>query len=113
MNAHVRPVELNKPLLFIATEEHASDPGSRAREYSGSESNSYYVTVPDSDHRSFTDKRLEQSRFLADSQANTISWERALLAVEVTRSLVDEFFDKYLKGHSALSLDLPVHVARQ
>lgn len=113
MNADVRPVELNKPLLFIATEEHASDPGSRAREYSGSESNSYYVTVPGSDHLSFTDKRLIESRFLVETEANTISWERALLAIKVTRSLVDEFFDKYLKGNSAPSLDLPVHVARE
>jgi dienelactone hydrolase len=113
MNHDVRPVELNKPLLFIATEEHASDPGSRAREYSGSESNTYYVTVPGSDHLSFTDKRLVQSRFLSESQANNVSWERALLTVEITRSLVDEFFGKYLKGDSAPSLDLPVHVVQK
>jgi dienelactone hydrolase len=113
MNDDVRPVELNKPLLFIATEEHASDPGSRAREYSGSESNTYYVTVPGSDHLSFTDKRLVQSRFLIESQANSISWDRALLTVEVTRVLVNEFFAKYLKGYPAPSLDLPVHVAQK
>ena len=113
MNDDIRPVELNKPLLFIATEEHASDPGSRAREYSGSESNTYYVTVPRSDHLSFTDKRLVQSRFLTESQVNSISWVRALLALEVTRSLVDEFFGKYLKGNSAPSLDLPIHVVQK
>jgi hypothetical protein len=113
MNNDVRPVELNKPLLFIATEEHASDPGTRAMEYSGSESNAYYVTVPGSDHLSFTDKRLVQSRFGTESQANHISWESALLAVEITRSLVDDFFGKYLKGNSAPSLDLSVHVVRK
>jgi dienelactone hydrolase len=113
MNDDVRPVELDKPLLFIATEEHALDPGSRAREYSGSESNTYYVTVPGSDHLSFTDARLVQSRFPTESQTNNISWERALLAVEITRSLVAEFFGKYLKGNSAPSLDLPVHVIQK
>jgi dienelactone hydrolase len=113
MNNDVRPVELNKPLLFIATEEHASDPGTRAMEYAGSESNAYYVTVPGSDHLSFTDKRLVQSRFGTESQANHFSWERALLAVEITRSLVDDFFGKYLKGNSAPSLDLSVHVVRK
>src|SRR5215831_15331222 len=45
MNNDVRPVELNKPLLFIATEEHASGPGG-AREYAGGKSNTYYVVVP-------------------------------------------------------------------
>ena len=112
MNEDVRPVELHKPLLFIATEEHASGEG-RAREYSGSEMNTYYVTVPGSDHLSFTDKRLVQSHFLAKSKVNKISWERALLVVEITRSLVDEFFGKYLKGTSAPSLDLSVHVVQK
>jgi hypothetical protein len=37
MNEVIRPVPLNKPLLFIATEEHTADPGTRAGEYSGSE----------------------------------------------------------------------------
>jgi len=110
MNDDVRPVQLHKPLLFIATEEHASEPGTRAREYSGSESNTYYVTVPGSDHLSFTDKRLVQNRFLIESQANNISWESGLLTVEATRSLIAEFFGKYLKGNPAPSLDLPVHV---
>jgi dienelactone hydrolase len=112
MNEDVRPVELHKPLLFIATEEHASGEG-RAREFSGNETNTYYVTVPGSDHLSFTDKRLVQSRFLTESQVNNISWGRALLALEITRSLVDEFFGKYLKGNIAPSLDLPVHVVQK
>ena len=110
MNDDVRPIELNKPLLFIATEEHASDPGTRAREYSGSESNTYYVVVPGSDHLNFTDARLVESRLTNESQTKNISWERALLAVEIARSLVDEFLGKYLKGNSAPALDLPVHV---
>jgi len=72
MNNDVRPVELHKPLLFIATEEHESGEG-RAREYSGSKSNTYYVIIPGSDHLSFTDKRLVQSRFLSQSQTNNMS----------------------------------------
>jgi dienelactone hydrolase len=110
MNNDVRPIELNKPLLFIATEEHASDPAARAREYAGSQSNTYYVVVPASDHLSFTDARLIQSRFRKKSQENNISWTRALLAAEITRSLVSEFFGKYLKGAPAPALDLPVRV---
>lgn len=112
MNEDIRPVELHKPLLFIATEEHASGEG-RAREYAGSEANTYYVTVPGTDHLSFTDKRLLQSRFLAQSQVNNISWTQAFLAIEITKSLVDAFFGKYLKGDSAPSLDLPVHIVQQ
>lgn len=111
MNNDVRPVELHKPLLFIATEEHESGEG-RAREYSGSKSNTYYVVIP-GDHLSFTDKRLVQSRFLSQSQTNNMSWQRALLTVEITRSLVEEFFGKYLKGNTAPSLDLPVHIVQE
>jgi hypothetical protein len=110
MNNDVRPIELHKPLLFIATEEHASDPATRAREYAGSQSNTYYVVVPASDHLSFTDARLIQSRFRNKSQESNISWTRALLTAEITRSLVGEFFGKYLKGIPAPALDLPVRV---
>src|SRR6267154_917759 len=110
MNNDVRPIELNKPLLFIATEAHASDPATRAREYAGSQSNTYYVVIPASDHLSFTDARLIQSRFRKESQENNISWTRALLTAEITRSLVWEFFGKYLKGAPAPALDLPVRV---
>jgi len=113
MNNDVRPIVLNKPRLFIATEEHASDPEVRAREYAGSKSNTYHVVVPGSDHMSFTDKRMIQSRFLKQSQANNIPWGRALLAIEVTRSLVAAFFGEYLKGTPAPALDLPVHVVRE
>jgi predicted dienelactone hydrolase len=113
MNNDVRPMELNKPLLFLATEEHAADPGSHAREYSGSKSNTYYVVVPGADHMSFTDKRLIQSRFLRESKQNNISWDHALLAVEITRTLVGEFLGKYLTGDPAPSLDSPVHVVQQ
>ena len=113
MNDDVRPVELHKPLLFVATEEHAADPGSRGREYSGSESNTYYIVVPGSDHMSFTDGRLLQSQFSSKSYPNRNSLEASLLAVEATRSLVEEFFGKYLKGNSAPSLDLAVRVDKK
>lgn len=110
MNDDVRPVELHKPLLFLATEEHALDPQSGGREYSGSKSNTYYVIVPGSDHMSFTDAHLLESRLAIRSQPNSNSWERALLAVEATRSLAEEFLGKYLRGNSAPGLDLPVRV---
>jgi dienelactone hydrolase len=113
MNDDVRPVELHKPLLFVATEEHAADPGSRGREYSGSESNTYYVVVPSSDHMSFTDARLVQIHFSDESRPNNGSMERDLLVVEATRSVVEEFFGKYLKGNSAPSLDLAIRVDKK
>jgi dienelactone hydrolase len=113
MNDDIRPVELQKPLLFLATEEHAADPGARAREYSGSESNTYYVVVPGSDHMSFTDARLVQGKFSREPQVKPGSLQSALLGVEATRSLVEEFFGKYLKGNSAPSLDLAVRVDKK
>ncbi len=113
MNNDLRPVELHKPLLFIATEEHASDPETRGREYYGSESNTYYVVVAGSDHMSFTDARLIQNQFSSDALPNRGSLERALLTVETTRTLVEEFFGKYLKGDAAPGLDLVVHVEKR
>ncbi len=115
MNNDLRPVELHKPLLFIATEEHASEPETHGREYSGSESNTYYVVVPGSDHMSFTDARLIQSQFSSEAQANSgsLDLERALLTVETTRSLVEEFLGKYLKGDAAPGLDVVVHVDKR
>jgi len=112
MNADVRPVELHKPLLFIATEEHASGEG-RAREYSGSESDTYYVVVPGTDHMTFTDKRLVQNHFALESQSDSKSLESAPLAVEATRSLVEQFLGKYLQGKPAPSLDLAVRVDKK
>ncbi|HXY47799.1 MAG TPA: hypothetical protein VEI01_00005, partial [Terriglobales bacterium] len=90
INADVRPIPLHKPFLFLATEEHASGE-SRAREYVGSESNTYYVVVNGADHMSFTDAGLVSSRFTRDSKADDTAFERALLRSEVTRSLVEEF----------------------
>jgi len=117
MNNDLRPVELHKPLLFITTEEHASDPETHGREYSGSQSNTYYVVVPGSDHMSFTDARLIQSQFSSEARPNSgsleLELERALLTVETTRSLVEEFFAKYLKGDAAPGLDLVVHVDKR
>lgn len=41
MNGDVRPIPVHKPLLFMATEEHASDSETHAKEYVGSEGNTY------------------------------------------------------------------------
>ena len=92
MNGDVRPVELHKPLLFIATEEHASGEG-RAREYSGSERDNYHVVVPGTDHMSFSDKRLVQRHFSLESEANSSSLESALLAA---RNVPDSWWNSFL-----------------
>jgi dienelactone hydrolase len=113
MNGDVRPVELHKPFLFIATEEHASDPGSRAREYAGSESDSYYVVVPGADHMNFSDTRLLSSRFSRERQPDHNGFERALLTIDSTRGLVEEFLAKYLKGVRAPHLDVNVRVEKK
>jgi predicted dienelactone hydrolase len=116
MNADVRPVPVHKPFLFLATEEHASGEA-RAREYIGSESNTYYVVVTGADHMSFTDAGLVSSRFprdlKPDDSANDSEFERALLTSTLTRSLVEEFFAKYLKAAAAPDLDLTVRVDKK
>jgi predicted dienelactone hydrolase len=112
MNADVRPVPVHKPLLFLATEEHASGED-RAREYIGSESNTYYVVVPGADHMSFADARLLTSRFTRGVKPDEGAFERALLATTLTRSLVEEFFAKYLKACLAPNLDLIVQLDKK
>jgi dienelactone hydrolase len=113
MNADVRPIELRKPLLFVATEEHASNPETRAREYVGSRSNTYYVTLVGADHMSFTDANLLDSRFSRDSRANESAFQSALLTLELSRSLVEEFFAKYLQHRPAPNLDSIVHIEKK
>lgn len=113
MNADVRPIDLQKPLLFVATEEHASDPETHGREYLGSESNTYYVVVAGDDHMAFTDARLLTTRFSQASPPDSRAYERALLKVELTRSVVEEFLAKYLKHALAPELDALVRVDRK
>jgi predicted dienelactone hydrolase len=112
MNADVRPIPVHKPFLFLATEEHASG-DTRAREYIGSESNTYYVVVSGADHMSFTDAGLVSSRFTRDLKPDDSAFERALLTSTLTRSLVEEFFAKYLKAAAAPALDLVVRMDKK
>jgi dienelactone hydrolase len=113
MNADVRPIPVRKPFLFIATEEHASDPATRIREYMGSEFNSYYVVVNGTDHMSFTDANLVSSKFTRDQKPDDNAFERAVLTSVLTRSLVEEFLGKYLKASVAPDIDLIVQVDRK
>jgi dienelactone hydrolase len=112
MNADIRPVQVHKPFLFLATEEHASGED-RAREYIGSESNTYYVVVTGADHMSFTDADLISSRFTRDVKPDDSEFERALLTSILTRSLVEEFLAKYLKATVAPDLDLIVRIDKK
>jgi dienelactone hydrolase len=113
MNADVRPVPVRKPFLFLAAEEHASNPAARIREYIGSESNSYYVIVGGADHGSFTDANLLSSRFSRESPPDDSAFQRGLLASLLTRSMVEDFFGKYLKGTAAPHLDVVVQVDKK
>jgi predicted dienelactone hydrolase len=112
MNSDVRPIPVHKPFLFLATEEHASG-ADHAREYVGSESNTYYVVVTGADHMSFTDADLVSNRFTRDLKPDDSAFERALLTSILTRSLVEEFLAKYLKGDVAPDLDLIVRVDKK
>jgi hypothetical protein len=112
MNSDVRPIPVHKPFLFLATEEHASG-GDRAREYVGSESNTYYVVVTGADHMSFTDAVLVSSKFKRGLKPDDSAFGRALLTSTLTRSLVEEFFAKYLKAEVAPDLDLIVRVDKK
>jgi dienelactone hydrolase len=114
MNADVRPVPVHKPFLFLATEEHATNPAlAQIREYVGSESNSYYVIVGGANHGSFTDANLLVSRFSRESPLDNSAFERGLLTSVLTRSMVEEFFAKYLKAAVAPDLDLVVRVEKK
>jgi dienelactone hydrolase len=111
MNGDVRPVELHKPFLFLMTEEHGAE---KLYEFVGSASNTYYVVVKGTDHMSFTDEHLIESRFAQEPAAdNTLVFGNALLAAGMTNSLVTEFFSKYLKNGSAPHLDLAVNVEKK
>jgi dienelactone hydrolase len=113
MNGDVRPIELHKPLLFIATEEHAANPATQVREYVGRESDSYYAVVAGNDHMGFTDLRLLESRFSRESSPDTRAYRRSIALVQLTRSLVEEFLSKYLNGRSAPVLDELVRVEKR
>ena len=113
MNADIHPIALHKPFLFLASPEHSSNPAVQVREFVGSASNSYYVVVGGADHMSFTDKRLIVDRFSRKSKPDNGAFEHALLRVELTRSLVEEFLGKYLKGGSAPHLDVRVQIDKK
>ena len=66
-----------------------------------------------SDHGSFTDADLLSSKFSRDSKPDDRAFDGALLRVELTRSLVEEFLGKYLKGAIAPDLDVPVQVDKK
>ena len=85
----------------------------QVREYFGSESNTYYIVMSGTDHMSFTDSPLILSRFARDSKVDNGAFERAVLTTTLTRSLVEEFFSKYLKGDRAPHLDVVTHVDRK
>jgi pimeloyl-ACP methyl ester carboxylesterase len=112
MGAPGRPFDVRKPFLFIMTGAHAAAP-SRGREYVGSASNTYYVEVKGATHRSFTDSSVLEGRFsLNPSLGNAGALRDALRSTEKTRSLVIEFFDKYLRDGLAPDLDLELAVER-
>jgi dienelactone hydrolase len=71
MNADVRPVPLQKPFMFLATQEHAENE-THAREYIGSKNNTYYLVLADSDHMSFTDARLLSGRFTTKGKPDAL-----------------------------------------
>jgi hypothetical protein len=62
---------------------------------------------------SFTDAGLVSSRFTGDSKPDDRAFERALLRIELSRSLIEAFPGKYLKGASAPDLDLTVQIDKK
>ena len=65
------------------------------------------------DHMSFSDARLISSRFTRDSKPDYSAYVRAVLTSTLTRSLVEDFFAKYLKATIAPDLDLIVRVDKK
>ena len=113
MNGDVRPIPLDKPFLFMVTEEHASNPATQVREYVGAEPDSYYVVVTGSDHMGFSDARLVQNRFSREAASDRTRTQQALITLRLTRSMVKEFLGKYLKGDLAPVLDGLVRIDRK
>lgn len=113
MAADGHPFDVHKPFLFIVTGEHARSP-SHGREYAGSAANTYYVTVNEAIHRSFMDSSLLVSRFARTPAADDAArFKQACLTTGLTKSLVIEFFGKYLKGATAPHLDLSIRMERK
>src|SRR5579862_1270624 len=112
MNADVRPMALGKPLLFMETEEHASDPETHGEEYVGSKGNTYYVVLAGNEHMAFSDALLVQCRF-SKMPPEAASCESALGKLELIRSTVNAFVGKYLKADLALELDFLVRIDRK
>jgi hypothetical protein len=113
MNADPRPVRLGKPLLFLATEEHASDPETHGKEFVGNETDTYYAVVGGSDHMAFTDARLLQCHFSEEPAPAPAQCDRSLETLELTRLLVNDFVAKYLTGSLAPELDALVRIDRK
>jgi predicted dienelactone hydrolase len=113
MNADVRPVEVRKPFLFLATEEHALDPETHAHEFLGSASSTYYAVVRGADHLSFSDANLLSSRSSASAPPDEGKAQSAISILEAVRLLVEEFFGKYLRGAPAPHLDSIIRVERR
>jgi hypothetical protein len=106
---------VQKPFLFLTAEEHASNPASAGiREDVGSQSNSCHVIVAEpimgvSPMQTGAGKPLLRRESPPDGGA----FERARLTSLLTRSLVEEFFAKYLKAAVAPDLDLIVRVHKR
>jgi pimeloyl-ACP methyl ester carboxylesterase len=114
MNGDVRPVPVHKPLLFMETEEHASDSTTHGKEYVGGKGETYYVVVAGNDHMGFTDARLIQNRFsLEPSPSDRPTSEQAASTLEVTQTIVDEFLGKYLKGRPGPEMDGLIRVDKE
>ena len=113
MNGDVRPVELGKPLLFIATEEHASDPGTRARVFSGKELKYHYVVIRGSDHMSFTDARLIESHSLQRFSSGRQFSGECIVSSRNNQIPCRGVSWKYLKDDVAPNLDLAVRVDKK
>ncbi len=69
--------------------------------------------VTGADHMSFTDAGLVSSRFTRELKPDDAAFEKALLTSTLTRSLVEEFFAKYLQAGVAPDLDLTVRVEKK
>jgi predicted dienelactone hydrolase len=112
-NDDIRPIKLHKPFMSIVTPEHAANPATQVREYLGSPSNSYYAEVTGTTHMSFTDKHMILSRFSPEPPVINGDFNEIVNKLLRTRSLVEAFFGKYLRGDMAPVLDVDVHFEKK
>ena len=100
------PINVGKPFMTITTESTSNIHS----ELTGSPGNRYAVTIKGSNHMSFLDVQLLTTKFGQRNDSSKI--DQVMNMLVTTRTIVVEFFSKYLKGGLAPTLDTQPIITR-